>query len=276
MRGSPPSRGQAGRGHARDRRTRGRAAAARRRWPTPRPAVRAGARRRDRPPGPGCHERVDPRAPRGHTPSRGGGPLLRGDQRSARLPEGYRHEPPPLCPPADAGAPARVALSVMTCADVEELRDAFVDAELPGPMLLAVARHAGGCAACDDALRELGALREAVAETMRQEASDLDISGLWPRVEHGIARTERRRVWRDRARMVRGWGAVAAMAAGAVLWMRPSAPPPEPAHVIARRPNQAVIERLSTADNSRVSLRRDRKNGTTLIMVNAVGNDIVR
>src|SRR5439155_12929955 len=131
-----------------------------------------------------------------------------------------------------AGAPARVALSAMTCADVEQLRDAFVDAELPGPMLLAVARHAGNCAVCDEALRELGALREAVQQTVQQEARDLDLARLWPAVEHGIASTERRRAWRRRARTVPAWGAVAAMAAGAVLWMRPTAPTPEPMHVV--------------------------------------------
>ena len=167
----------------------------------------------------------------------------------------------------------------MTCADIEQHKDAFVDAELPGPMLLAVARHAGACAACDETLRTLGAIREAVERVVRQEASELDLSGLWPAVAPRVLQAERRRTWRSRVRRVPAWGAVAAMAAGALLWLRTPTPTPtvEPVRVAALvRPNQAVIERLSAANNSRVSLRRDRMKGTTLIMVSADGSEVVR
>ena len=165
----------------------------------------------------------------------------------------------------------------MTCADVEQLQDAFVDAELPGPMLLAVARHAGACAACDDTLRALGAMREAVERVVQQGASNLDLSGLWPAVAPKVLLAERRRTWRSRARMVPAWGAVAALAAGTLFWLQTQTPAPtvEPVRVAARaRPNQAVIERLSAANNSRVSLRRDRMKGTTLIMVSADGSEV--
>src|SRR5262249_28971844 len=106
----------------------------------------------------------------------------------------------------------------MTCADVDQLRDAFVDAELPGPMLLAVAAHAGSCAPCDQALRELGAVREAVQQVIERESDGLDLSGVWPAVATRVARAERWRTWRSRARRLPAWGAIAAMAAGTVLW----------------------------------------------------------
>ena len=42
------------------------------------------------------------------------------------------------------------------------------------------------------------------------------------------------------------------------------------AHV---RPNQAVIERIDS-EGGRFELRRERKNGTTLIMVSATQDDV--
>lgn len=155
----------------------------------------------------------------------------------------------------------------MTCSDVTELLDAFVDAELPAAMLLAVARHAGACATCDAAVRELSALHEAVEQVALTDAETLDLSGVWPAVAQRIGETVSRRAWRERLRGAPAWGmAIAAMAAGAVLYVRPPSSEP-PTRVATRpRPNQAVIERINS-DGSRFELRRERKYGTTLIMV---------
>jgi hypothetical protein len=64
--------------------------------------------------------------------------------------------------------------------------------------------------------------------------------------------------------------AALAAAAGAVLWFR--APAPDTAREVARpsvsRPNFAVIDRLDSRV-SRVAISRERKLGTTLIMVSA-------
>jgi hypothetical protein len=162
----------------------------------------------------------------------------------------------------------------MTCDEVRDLIEAFVDAELPGPMLLTIARHAGTCGACDAAIRELTTLHEAVERSSRAGADALDLSSVWPAVAARVEVEDRRRLWRRRLRAVPAWGAVAAMAAGAVLWIRPDAP--ESTRVAARpRPNQTVIERLDTA-SPRVELRRERKNGTTLIMVSALDDGMPR
>ena len=158
---------------------------------------------------------------------------------------------------------------VMTCGEVEALLDAFVDAELPAPMLLAVARHAGGCGACDTAVRELTALREAVERSVAGEAEALDLSRVWPAVRKGIDRHDARAAWRRRLGTVPAWGLALAAAASAVFWLR--SPGPEPARVAARpRPNQTVIERIDSSGP--FELRRERKNGTTLIMVSADGD----
>ena len=160
----------------------------------------------------------------------------------------------------------------MTCAEAAELLDAFVDAELPGPVLLAVARHAGGCATCDQALREVTEVREAVEQTLRAEADALDLSGVWRRVEHDIRGIERRRPWVRRLRLVPAWGAAAALAAGLAVWMR--APEHEPERLVRARPNQANIERLESIPGARVGIVKDRKLGTTLIMISAPADEV--
>jgi anti-sigma factor RsiW len=160
----------------------------------------------------------------------------------------------------------------MTCADAAPLLDAFVDAELPAPTLLAVARHAGACAACDAALRDLASLHDAVERSVAGPTAALDLSGVWPAVAAAAARHDAGRAWRISLKTVPTWGAIAALAAGAVLWLRSAAL--EPTRVAARpRPNHAVIERIDSA-GARFELRRERKNGTTLIMVSADGGTL--
>jgi anti-sigma factor RsiW len=164
----------------------------------------------------------------------------------------------------------------MTCNDVSQLLDAFVDAELSAPMLLSVARHAGACPDCDASLRELTALHEAVERAAREDGDALDLNGIWPAVEAGMAQAEARRAWSRRVRSVPAWGMALAAAAGAVLWLRSPAPdvPKMVAGVAAvHRPNQAVIDRLNSGV-SRVAISRERKLGTTLIMVSADGSAV--
>jgi anti-sigma factor RsiW len=163
-------------------------------------------------------------------------------------------------------------VSPLTCADAAELLDPFVDAELPGPMLLAVARHAGACTACDGELRERSALHDALERTLREASEGLDLSPVWPAVATRAAGMDLRRTRVRQLRRVPAWAAVAALAAGAVFWLR--VPPPVPAPELARvaaarpRPNRAVIDRLRS-EGARVALRSERKNGTMLIMVDA-------
>jgi anti-sigma factor RsiW len=111
----------------------------------------------------------------------------------------------------------------MTCGDVAQLLDAFVDAELPAPTLLAVARHAGACPSCDLAVRALTTLHDSIEQAAREEAETLDMSGVWPAVENGIERAESRQRWVRRARRVPTWGLALAAAASAFLWFQ--APP---------------------------------------------------
>jgi anti-sigma factor RsiW len=167
----------------------------------------------------------------------------------------------------------------VTCADVERLVDAFADAELPAPTMLAVARHAAGCSTCDDSMRRLQALHESVAHAVRAEADALDLSRVWPAVSAAADRVDARRSWTRRARAVPAAAAGAlAIAATAVLWLQSVrvAPTPEttPTLVASRAlPNQAFIDRLTGKD---LRLRREPRSGTTIIWVNATGAGFAR
>jgi anti-sigma factor RsiW len=164
-----------------------------------------------------------------------------------------------------------MAERVMTCEEASPLLDAFVDAELEGPALIDVARHAAGCPSCDGTLRELLALHEVVGRRGREEAEALDLSRLWPALEPELDRADARRAWRRRLRSAPVWGGLA-LAASALFML--SGPTERPVTQVARaRPNQAVIERIDS-EGGRFELRRERKNGTMLIMVSATADDV--
>ena len=176
----------------------------------------------------------------------------------------------------------------MTCPDVAQLLDAFIDTELPPPQLLDVARHAASCPACDRDIRELSALRQSVAALVERAGRDLDLSGVWPAVAEMVAPARRpARV----VRLTRGvpsapiWGALMALAASVFFWFSPpssriadqqfaslphpvraTVPAPAPALVRSMRlANHADIDRLAGKD---IAVRREPKSGTTIIWVN--------
>lgn len=154
----------------------------------------------------------------------------------------------------------------LTCEAASPLLDAFVDMELDSATLVEVARHAVSCPPCDASLRELLALQETVGRHGRAAADALDLSGVWPALEPRLHAVDARRAWRRRVQAAPLWGGLA-IAASALLWW--SVTPETPTRVATRvRPNQAVIERIDS-DGGRFELRRDRKNGTMLIMVSA-------
>src|SRR5262249_21831972 len=102
----------------------------------------------------------------------------------------------------------------MTCADVADLLDRFAAAELPAPMLLAAARHAGACPACETAVRELTGLREAVERTVEADVERLELGRVWPAVAHAADRVGARRGGGGRGPVAAGWGGGGAGAGG--------------------------------------------------------------
>src|SRR5260221_11403767 len=119
----------------------------------------------------------------------------------------------------------------MNCADPRERIDACVDGELEPSRSVEVARHLSGCAPCDRQVQAVLAMRDALVTESDRTLAELDLSGVWPAVAKEIHRTDAQRAWRDRGARRRGvsrgitWGAVAAIAAGTMLYLRPVSPP---------------------------------------------------
>lgn len=170
----------------------------------------------------------------------------------------------------------------MNCTDVSTLLDPFLDTELPPPMLLAVARHAGTCTTCDAAIREMTELRELVARGNAAAVDGLDLRSVWSAVEAGIDRHDASQARSRRLRALPMWGTMAAMAAGLLLWMgqieAPKGPTPTPGKQIARADkgksilssrkidNHTYIDRLRA--ERAIDVRREPKSGTTVVWVN--------
>jgi hypothetical protein len=169
----------------------------------------------------------------------------------------------------------------MTCSDVERSLDAFIDRELPTPVLLEIARHASGCGPCDETVRQFAALGEAINQTIVAEAGALDLSSVWPVVSRRIDPLTTRRRFRERVRVLPAWAVTFAAAASLAVVMRQAMPqlagwvtphlaastasaPVQMARVTAR-PHQAVIDRLA---GKNVVVRSEPKGGSTMIWVN--------
>lgn len=187
----------------------------------------------------------------------------------------------------------------MTCDDVRRLLHPFVDTELPPPMLLAVARHAGSCLACDAALRELTELREALVGAVDRRLETLDLGGVWTGVSQAIDRHETR-VHRDaRVRRLAVWGPTLALAAGVALsvglwngWTSGvvSRPGPTPSRVaggepparVASRPPATMVARDGLRNRAAfdrlwgrgIEVKREPKAGTTVVWVAHVDDSV--
>lgn len=168
----------------------------------------------------------------------------------------------------------------MTCADVQQLIDGFLDTELSPPMLLDVARHAASCASCDADVRDLTELREIMVRNSETAVDALDLSGVWSTVAAGIARDEVTAARRRRWKSIPAWAPVAALAASLLVWVSipgdvPTAQAPAPVEVASvpkpfrpvsrQQRNHAYIDRLAGKD---IAVRREPKSGTTIIWVN--------
>jgi len=168
----------------------------------------------------------------------------------------------------------------VTCADVQRMLDAFVDTELPPPLLLAVARHAAGCPPCEASIRELTDLREVLCGAIDQELETVDLRQVWPAVCRALERqrTAVPRAWPGRRVAV--WGGLVAMAASLAmavgLWN--GRRPVEHAPVVASRPTPVVTARAELRNRAAfdrlwgrgIEVKREPKAGTTVVWVSHV------
>lgn len=162
----------------------------------------------------------------------------------------------------------------MTCDDVQQHIHRFLDTELPPPMLLAVARHAGGCSACEARIRELSDLGDLLRADADASLASLDMTGVWAGVEKGLDAHDAEVSRSRRLRALPLWGSGLAAAAVLVALLDGSPSPngsTTPPHVQPPPRQVAAIDRLAVENRHQVSVRRDQK-GFTLIALGA-GNE---
>jgi hypothetical protein len=158
----------------------------------------------------------------------------------------------------------------MTCREVERSVDLFLDGELDGRVMRAIALHVTRCAACEKLVHGLERLQDLVADAIEDAVGDVDFSRFWSDVTHraaavgvvtpyGAAADERRR--RSYPRGVVAGAALAAMLALAfAFWpSSPGLPPP-------RVDNQAHIASL-VSDADSITLLSEPVTRTTVIWV---------
>lgn len=162
----------------------------------------------------------------------------------------------------------------MPCADVEARLDAFVDSELSPREQIDVARHLARCPGCNAVVERVPALRSSLASMAEVAVESMSLARVWPAVSNTIDGGHRGRwAWPGERRVpARGlpmWAAGMAMAAGALLVLRAVQPTDAPitATTVASLPprSSVVIERVSGPN---IDVRRDRKSGATIILVN--------
>jgi anti-sigma factor RsiW len=171
----------------------------------------------------------------------------------------------------------------MSCAEARAHIDGFVDGELSPAVSIDVARHLGQCERCDGTVQGLLAMREALVREADRTVASLDLSGVWAQVDRTITHAAAQDEWRARLETRRrvpravAWGTIAAIAAAAALFLRPTADtkpmqivkggaPATVARAAGKRlPNHVYIDRLAGKD---IALRREPKSGTTMIWVN--------
>lgn len=112
----------------------------------------------------------------------------------------------------------------MKCPEVGPLVPRFLDGELSGHQMRAVALHITRCGDCESELRVLENLQDLVAQEVGREVEGIDTSGIWSAVSEQIGDapvpwTDRLRAWWDEVEIVTpmlGWQAAAAATALAI------------------------------------------------------------
>jgi anti-sigma factor RsiW len=167
---------------------------------------------------------------------------------------------------------AIAARASVTCREAEKLLDLFVDGELDGRLMRAVALHVTRCGPCEALLQGLERLQDAVAETMTDAVADVDFSRFWSSIVGRVEAVQRSwRGLRGRARelawrptIVAAAMAVALAVSAIALWRQ------LPAGASPVVNNQARIDAL-TSDASAVSILSEPKTNTTVIWISDAG-----
>ena len=165
----------------------------------------------------------------------------------------------------------------MTCRETRPLLPLFFDGELEARQMLSVALHSTRCTACEQELRELEHLQEAVVSHVAALVDEIDMSQVWagvaprlaPRAPSLLARA---RTWWDERRpsWAVGGPAVAAVAAAArvmLVMLQPATQPTQPAPIpMAKIDNSAKLDSMQSSVDS-VALVTEAETNTTLLWI---------
>ena len=167
----------------------------------------------------------------------------------------------------------------MTCRENRPLLPLFFDGELEARQMRAVALHSTRCAECEQELRALEHLQEAVATHIAALVDEIDLSRVWAGVAPRI--TVRRLSWRERWQSWRdagafGWGvrgpafaAVAVIGLLALVAIQEDEAPTiagAAKRAIAKIDNSAKLDSMQSSVGS-VAVVTDAETNTTLLWI---------
>jgi anti-sigma factor RsiW len=164
----------------------------------------------------------------------------------------------------------------MSCRETRPLLPLFFDGELEARQMRAVALHSTRCPACEDELRQLERLQEAVASHVSALVDEIDLSQVWSGIAPRLAARpaslgQRLRAWWEEREF--GWAvggpalaaAALALVVGVGMWLQRE----EPLHkqdIASRVDNSAVLDSVQSSADS-VALVTDAETNTTLLWV---------
>jgi anti-sigma factor RsiW len=164
----------------------------------------------------------------------------------------------------------------MTCRETRPLLPLFFDGELEARQMRAVALHSTRCPDCENELRGLERLQEAIASSVSAMVDDVDVSQVWAGVAPRLALRSpslgrRLRAWWEEREFgwvtLRGPAFVAAAAAvllALVLLQRDTAKKGE--EIAKKIDNSAVLDSVQSSADS-LALVTDAETNTTLLWV---------
>ncbi|MDX2168491.1 MAG: hypothetical protein SF182_15560 [Deltaproteobacteria bacterium] len=169
----------------------------------------------------------------------------------------------------------------MTCRETRPLLPLFFDGELEARQMRSVALHSTRCTTCEQELRELEHLQEAVASHVSALVDEVDLSRVWAGVAPRLAPRApsllgRWRAWWEEHRL--GWGlrgpayaGAAAAALLALLLIQPTDVEKTPASTAQVAPrakidNSAKLDSMQSSVDS-VALVTDAETNTTLLWI---------
>lgn len=166
----------------------------------------------------------------------------------------------------------------MNCREIRPLLPLFLDGELESRQMRAVALHSTRCLECEEELRAMERLQEAIASHVSTEVEQIDLSLVWsgvaPRL--GTVSPTWRQRWEEWWEPIRDgwrtWAPVSAAVAAAgvlalLLWQGGNGPTPPPERLAAGGPDSSVIVESVRSSVGSLAFVNEPKTDTMLMWI---------